>query len=328
MRSLGDKISSMIVAESADVPQVPWSGSGLRIDTEVCRNPEDHSLVVPKDVYLKGCVTTAAEGLAAAEKIGFPVMIKASEGGGGKGIRKVTTAAQFPSLFRQVLSEVPGSPVFIMKLASGARHLEVQLLADKYGECIALHGRDCSVQRRHQKIIEEGPAAACPPDVFDRMEKAAVRLGKLVGYVSTGTVEYLFTPGANTYVIALFALHFFGLESNLRPVMMLDVFNVLQSRALFQTPAHAYTRTFRTRTRVGCFCAVFTIRRYCFLELNPRLQVEHPCSEMITNVNLPAAQLQIAMGVPLHRIADIREMYVVSFPFILRWWCVRVDVRG
>jgi acetyl-CoA carboxylase/biotin carboxylase 1 len=86
-----------------------------------------------------------------------------------------------------------------MKLASGARHLEVQLLADKYGECIALHGRDCSVQRRHQKIIEEGPAAACPPDVFDRMEKAAVRLGKLVGYVSTGTVEYLFTPGANTY---------------------------------------------------------------------------------------------------------------------------------
>lgn len=221
MRSLGDKISSMIVAESADVPQVPWSGSGLRIDTEVCRNPEDHSLVVPKDVYLKGCVTTAAEGLAAAEKIGFPVMIKASEGGGGKGIRKVTTAAQFPSLFRQVLSEVPGSPVFIMKLASGARHLEVQLLADKYGECIALHGRDCSVQRRHQKIIEEGPAAACPPDVFDRMEKAAVRLGKLVGYVSTGTVEYLFTPGANTYVIALFALHFFGLETNLRRAMML-----------------------------------------------------------------------------------------------------------
>lgn len=203
MRSLGDKISSMIVAESADVPQVPWSGSGLRIDTEVCRNPEDHSLVVPKEVYLKGCVTTAAEGLAAAEKIGFPVMIKASEGGGGKGIRKVTTAAQFPTLFRQVLSEVPGSPVFIMKLASGARHLEVQLLADKYGECIALHGRDCSVQRRHQKIIEEGPAAACPPDVFDRMEKAAVRLGKLVGYVSTGTVEYLFTPGANTYVIHL-----------------------------------------------------------------------------------------------------------------------------
>ena len=89
MRSLGDKISSMIVAESADVPQVPWSGSGLRIDTDLCRNPQDHSLVVPKEVYLKGCVTTAAEGLASAEKIGFPVMIKASEGGGGK----VTTRA-------------------------------------------------------------------------------------------------------------------------------------------------------------------------------------------------------------------------------------------
>jgi acetyl-CoA carboxylase/biotin carboxylase 1 len=181
MRSLGDKISSMIVAESADVPQIPWSGSGLKIDTDKCRNPVDHSLVVPREVYLQGCVQTAAEGLASAQKIGFPVMIKASEGGGGKGIRKVTTADSFATLFRQVQAEVPGSPVFIMKLASGARHLEVQLLADQHGQCIALHGRDCSVQRRHQKIIEEGPAAIAPRDVFDKMEKAAVRLGKLVG---------------------------------------------------------------------------------------------------------------------------------------------------
>jgi len=245
MRSLGDKISSMIVAESAEVPQIPWSGSGLTIDTDTCRNVADGSLVVPREVYLQGCVTTAAEGLASAEKIGFPVMIKASEGGGGKGIRKVTSSEAFTALFRQVQVEVPGSPIFIMKLASGARHLEVQLLADKHGQCIALHGRDCSVQRRHQKIIEEGPAAAAPPEVFHQMEQAAVRLGKLVGYVSTGTVEYLFSADHS----------------------------------------------------------------YAFLELNPRLQVEHPCSEMITDVNLPAAQLQIAMGVPLHRIADIRHMY-------------------
>lgn len=181
MRSLGDKISSMIVAESADVPQIPWSGSGLKVNTDECRNPVDHSLVVPRDVYLQGCVQTAAEGLASAKKIGFPVMIKASEGGGGKGIRKVVDAESFPGLFRQVQSEVPGSPIFIMKLASGARHLEVQLLADQHGQCIALHGRDCSVQRRHQKIIEEGPAAIAPREVFHEMEKAAVRLGKLVG---------------------------------------------------------------------------------------------------------------------------------------------------
>merc|ERR1719424_529480 len=109
-------------------------------------------------------------------------MIKASEGGGGKGIRKVTSAESFAGMFRQVLAEVPGSPVFIMKLASGARHLEVQLLADNYGNVISLFGRDCSVQRRHQKIIEEAPASIAPPIIFDEMEKAAVRLAKLVNY--------------------------------------------------------------------------------------------------------------------------------------------------
>merc|ERR1719424_1219874 len=116
-------------------------------------------------------------------------MIKASEGGGGKGIRKVTSAESFAGMFRQVLAEVPGSPIFIMKLASGARHLEVQILADTHGNCISLFGRDCSVQRRHQKIIEEGPAAIAPPEIFDAMEKAAVRLGKMVSYVSAGTIE-------------------------------------------------------------------------------------------------------------------------------------------
>lgn len=243
MRSLGDKISSSIVAQSANVPTMPWSGSGLQIDCKT--STADGCLIVADDVYKKGCVSTAAEGLKSAQKIGFPVMIKASEGGGGKGIRKVISAEVFPGLFRQVQAEVPGSPIFIMKLASGARHLEVQLLADKYGNCISLFGRDCSVQRRHQKIIEEGPASIASPESLDEMEKAAVRLGKLVGYESAGTVEYLYSADGTFH----------------------------------------------------------------FLELNPRLQVEHPCTEMITGVNLPAAQLQIAMGVPLYRICDIRQLY-------------------
>lgn len=83
----------------------------------------------------------------------------------------------------------PGSPIFIMKLAGQARHLEVQLLADQYGNAISLFGRDCSVQRRHQKIIEEAPVTIAKEETFEKMERAAVRLAKLVGYVSAGTVE-------------------------------------------------------------------------------------------------------------------------------------------
>ena len=245
MRSLGDKISSSIVAESADVPCMAWSGSGLKIDTNMKRVDKTGALQVPDEIYQQGCIKNVTEGLNAAIKIGFPVMIKASEGGGGKGIRKVVDEESFPALYRQVLSEVPGSPVFIMKLASGARHLEVQILADNYGNCISLFGRDCSVQRRHQKIIEEAPAHIAPPEIFHEMEKAAVRLGKLVGYVSTGTIEYLFNPDGTFF----------------------------------------------------------------FLELNPRLQVEHPCSEMVSGVNLPAAQLQVAMGIPLYRMMEIRSLY-------------------
>lgn len=111
---------------------------------------------------------------------------------------------------------------------------------------ISLLNSDCSVQRRHQKIIEEAPAIIAKPDTFEEMEKAAVRLSKLVGYVSAGTIEYLYDVANDTF---------------------------------------------------------------CFLELNPRLQVEHPCTEMISGVNLPAAQLQVAMGIPLHRISDIRVLY-------------------
>lgn len=243
MHALGDKISSMIVAQTASVPCLPWSGSGLTV------TPDDQGKIrsVDQDVYRAACVRSVEEGLAAAEKIGFPLMIKASEGGGGKGIRRVNGSEEFATNFDFVQREVPGSPVFLMKLASTARHLEVQILADKYGQAVALSGRDCSVQRRHQKIIEEAPVTVFSrSEEWRELEEAAVRLAKLVGYESTGTVEYL-----------------------------LDIEH----------------------------------QQVSFLELNPRLQVEHPCTEMITGVNLPAAQLQVAMGIPLHRIPDVRILY-------------------
>jgi len=238
MHALGDKIGSTIIAQSAGVPCVPWNGASLRVNYA--------KEGMPPAVYRQADVRTAEEAAVAAVGVGFPLMIKASEGGGGKGIRKVSDPAGLVSAFRAVQAEVPGSPIFLMKLASGARHLEVQLLADEYGDAIALYGRDCSVQRRHQKIMEEGPVLAAPPSVWGEMERAAVRLAKEVGYVNAGTVEYLFMEEDSSFA---------------------------------------------------------------FLELNPRLQVEHPVTEMVTNVNLPAAQLQVAMGIRLFAIPDVRRLY-------------------
>ncbi|XP_058014157.1 acetyl-CoA carboxylase 2 isoform X1 [Ahaetulla prasina] len=245
MWALGDKVASTIVAQTIHIPTLPWSGSDLVAELIQEEKQQVGTLTVPLETYQRGCVRDVEEGLEAAKRIGYPVMIKASEGGGGKGIRIVEGVEEFPARFRQVQSEVPGSPVFVMKFLQHARHLEVQVLADQYGNAISLFSRDCSIQRRHQKIIEEAPATVASPAVFEYMEKCAVRLAKMVGYVSAGTVEYLYSEGGNFH----------------------------------------------------------------FLELNPRLQVEHPCTEMIADVNLPAAQLQIAMGVPLHRIKDIRALY-------------------
>uniref|UniRef100_A0AAR2J106 acetyl-CoA carboxylase n=1 Tax=Pygocentrus nattereri TaxID=42514 RepID=A0AAR2J106_PYGNA len=245
MWALGDKVASSIVAQTAGIPTLPWTGSGLKVPWGEEEQRPGHVVSVPLDIYNKGCVRDVEEGLAGAEKIGYPLVIKASEGGGGKGIRKVDSAEDFPSFFRQVQVEVPGSPIFIMQLAQHARHQEVQILADEYGNAISLFGRDCSIQRRHQKIIEEAPPTIVSPTTFEQMERYAVRMAKMVGYVSAGTVEYLFSEDGSFH----------------------------------------------------------------FLELNPRLQVEHPCTEMIADVNLPAAQLQIAMGIPLYRIKEIRVLY-------------------
>lgn len=238
MQALGDKIGSTIIAQSAGVPTIGWNGDSLTVNYK--------ETGIPQDVYDLANVKTAEDALACANRIGYPVMIKASEGGGGKGIRKVLRPEDVMNLFRQVQAEIPGSPIFVMKMASRARHLEVQLLADQHGDAIALSGRDCSVQRRHQKIIEEGPPIAAPVDIFKKMEQAAVSLAKTVGYCNAGTVEYLY------------------LEED---------------------------------------------QSFAFLELNPRLQVEHPVTENILGINLPSCQLQVAMGIPLSRIGDIRRLY-------------------
>ena len=240
MQALGDKIGSTIIAQTAGVPCIGWNGQHVKATYD--RNTG----TLPDEAYEQGSVHSASEASEAAARIGFPIMIKASEGGGGKGIRMVHKTEDVANAYRQVCGEVPGSPIFIMKLSTNSRHLEVQLLADEYGNAVALNGRDCSVQRRHQKIIEEGPPVSAKPLVWKEMEEAAVALAKAVGYANAGTVEYLYSEDD---------------------------------------------------------------AKFYFLELNPRLQVEHPVTEMITNVNLPAAQLQVAMGIPLHNIPEIRTLY-------------------
>ncbi|XP_064582783.1 acetyl-CoA carboxylase 2 isoform X1 [Zonotrichia leucophrys gambelii] len=245
MWALGDKVASTIVAQTLEIPTLPWSGSGLVAQWSEEDQNQQQTISIPLETYAQGCVKDVEEGLEVATRIGYPLMIKAAEGGGGKGIRKVEAAEEFSASFRQVQAEAPGSPIFLMQVAQHARHLEVQVLADEYGNAISLFSRDCSIQRRHQKIIEEAPATIAAPAVTEMMEKCAVRLAQIVGYVSAGTVEYLYEEDGSFH----------------------------------------------------------------FLELNPRLQVEHPCTEMVADVNLPAAQLQIAMGIPLHRIKDIRVLY-------------------
>jgi acetyl/propionyl-CoA carboxylase alpha subunit len=175
----------------------------------------------------------------AAEAIGYPVIVKASGGGGGKGIRVVHHAQDLPDALASARREAGhafGDPrVFLEKYVESARHVEIQVLADAHGNVIHLFERECSAQRRHQKIVEESPSPLLTPEMRERMGQAAVNAARAVGYVNAGTVEFIAMPDGEFY----------------------------------------------------------------FLEMNTRLQVEHPVTELVTGIDIVKLQFAIAAGVEL-----------------------------
>ncbi|MHB8875072.1 MAG: acetyl-CoA carboxylase biotin carboxylase subunit [Myxococcaceae bacterium] len=176
------------------------------------------------------------EALAFAMKVGFPVMLKAAGGGGGKGMRRVDDAKDFDSAWRAAKSEAMSSfgndAIYLEKYLDRPHHVEIQIFADQHGHCIHLNERECSAQRRHQKVVEETPSPILTPAMRAAMGEVAVKAAKAVGYVGAGTVEFL----------------------------------------------------------------VDSTRAFYFLEMNTRLQVEHPVTEWVTGLDLVALQLKVAMG--------------------------------
>ena len=194
---------------------------------------------VPVVPGTKEPIYTVAEAQEAVKEIGFPVMIKASAGGGGKGMRVARNEQEFAKLFETAQQESVHSfsdnTMYLERFVENPRHVEVQILADKYGNVIHLGERDCSVQRRHQKMIEESPCIAIADKLRKRMGETAVRAAKAAGYESAGTIEFLLDQSGEFY----------------------------------------------------------------FMEMNTRIQVEHPVTEFVSGVDLIKEQIRIAAGEPL-----------------------------
>jgi acetyl/propionyl-CoA carboxylase alpha subunit/acetyl-CoA carboxylase carboxyltransferase component len=210
MRRLGDKIGAKLIAEEVGVPVAPWS---------------------------RGEVATLEDALRAGDEIGYPLMLKATAGGGGRGIRMVASGEDLAEAYERTSQEAlrafGSGVVFLERLVTGARHVEVQVIADGQGTAWALGVRDCSVQRRNQKVIEESSSPVLGPEQTAELKASAERLAVAVGYRGACTVEFLYHPGE---------------------------------------------------------------KLFAFLEVNTRLQVEHPITEITTGTDLVRLQLQVASG--------------------------------
>ena len=209
MQMMGDKLSAKDAARKHQIPLVPGSD---------------------------GAINSLEEAKLTLEKTGFPVLIKASAGGGGKGMRIVERMEDFEEQMKMAIGEAKSAfgdgSVFIERYVAGPRHIEIQVLGDTHGNVVYLFERECSVQRRHQKVVEEAPSSVLTPEIRKAMGECAVRISKACNYVGAGTVEFL-------------------VDENLE---------------------------------------------FYFLEMNTRLQVEHPVTEMISGLDLVAEQIKIARG--------------------------------
>jgi acetyl-CoA carboxylase, biotin carboxylase subunit len=217
---MGDKLEARKIAASSGVPTVPGS---------------DHA-------------KSPGEAALMAQKVGYPILLKASAGGGGRGIKLVTKPDEMETTFRTAAAEARAAfgndTLYMERYVGNARHIEVQVLGDHFGNVVHLGERDCSLQRRHQKIIEEAPAYALLPEVRAKIAGAAATLARSIGYRNAGTIEFIYDNDT---------------------------------------------------------------QEFFFLEMNTRIQVEHPVTEMITGVDLVAQQLLIARGQALaFKQADIR----------------------
>jgi acetyl-CoA carboxylase, biotin carboxylase subunit len=217
IRQMGDKAAARKLAQKMKVPTVPGS---------------------------PGPVENVEDGLRIAENIGFPLIIKAAAGGGGKGMRVAVDPEQFEKSFnlarQEALAAFGSDEVYMEKYLARPRHVEIQLMGDTHGKVMHLCERDCSVQRRHQKLIEEAPSPALDQDLRLRMGEAAVQLAQSIGYVGAGTIEFLLDEDGSFY----------------------------------------------------------------FMEMNTRIQVEHPVTEMCTNFDLVKEQIRVAAGEPLRLLMN------------------------
>ncbi len=209
IRLMGNKVEARAIAEKAGVPVLPGSPRGLRDEKEA---------------------------LSLAKEIGFPVILKAAGGGGGRGMKIIHSPTSFPNAFHAAKTEATAAfrngEIYIEKYCERPRHIEVQIMADNHGSIIHLGERECSIQRRHQKLIEESPAPGLDEGLRRELREAALTLAKYIGYTNLGTVEFLVEGG----------------------------------------------------------------KRFYFIEMNTRIQVEHPVTEMITGIDLVKEQIRLAYG--------------------------------